>query len=49
MTVIRGLNFKQNCSFNSVLKGNIINNNIDGLEFNDFKINGATCKFTEEN
>lgn len=45
MTVIRGLNFKQNCPFNSVLKGNIINN-IDGLEFNDFKINDATCKFT---
>ena len=38
----------KNCSFNSVSKGNIINN-IDGLEFNNFIINGITCKFTEEN
>lgn len=38
----------KNCSFNSVSKGNIINN-IDGLEFNNFIINGITCKFTEKN
>lgn len=38
----------KNCSFNSVSKGNIINN-IDGLEFNNFIINGITCKFTAEN
>ncbi len=38
----------QNCSFNTVSKGNIIDN-VDGLVFNNFYINNTICTLIEKN